>query len=138
MATPENTQVVRDLYAAFGRGDLAAACALVAEDVVWHLPGTPHYSGTYKGPGGVAAFFQELNTTVGIEAFEPQEFVTAANRVLVAGWSRARVKTTGRTFNNRWVMAFTVRDGKITQFEEYADTQALAAAHEHQISLSNK
>jgi ketosteroid isomerase-like protein len=61
VATPENTQVVRDLYAAFGRGDLAAACALVAEDVVWHLPGTPHYSGTYKGPGGVAAFFQELN-----------------------------------------------------------------------------
>ena len=97
MATPENTQVVRDLYAAFGRGDLAAACALVAEDVVWHLPGTvPHYSGTYKGSGGVAAFFQELTTTVGIEAIEPQEFV-AANRVLVAGSSRARVKTTGRT-----------------------------------------
>ena len=98
MATPENTQVVSDLYASFGRGDLAAACALVAEDVVWHLPGTvPHYSGTYKGSGGVAAFFQELTTTVGIEAFEPQEFVTAANRVLVTGWSRARVKTTGRT-----------------------------------------
>ena len=98
MATPENTQVVRDLYAAFGRGHSAAACALVAEDVVWHLPGTvPHYSGTYKGSGGVAAFFQELTTTVGIEAFEPQEFVTAANRVLVTGWSRARVKTTGRT-----------------------------------------
>jgi len=56
VATPENTQVVRDLYAAFGRGDLAAACALVAEDVVWHLPGTPHYSGTYKGPGGRALF----------------------------------------------------------------------------------
>jgi ketosteroid isomerase-like protein len=105
---------------------------LVAEDVVWHLPGTvPHYSGTYEGPGDVATFLQELNTTVGIEAFEPQEFVRAANRVLVASWSRARVKTTGRTFNNRWVMAFTVRDGKITQFEEYADTQALAAAHEH-------
>ena len=36
MATPENTQVVSDLYASFGRGDLAAACALVAEDVVLH------------------------------------------------------------------------------------------------------
>ena len=58
MATPENAQVVRDLYAAVGRGDLAAACALVAEDVVCHLLGTvPHYSGTYKGSGGVAAFF---------------------------------------------------------------------------------
>ena len=35
----------------------------------------------------------------------------------------------GRTFDNRWAMTFTVRDGKITKFEEYADTQALAAAH---------
>lgn len=34
-------------------------------------------------------------------------------------------------FDNRWVMAFSVRDGKIVKFEEYADTQALAAAHEH-------
>ena len=55
--------------------------------------------------------------------------------VLVTGWSRGRVKTTGRMFNNRWVMAFSVRDGKITQFEEYADTQALAAAHEHRDHL---
>jgi len=47
------------------------------------------------------------------------------------------VKITGRTFNNRWVMAFTARDGKITQFEEYADTQALAAAHEHEDLLKS-
>ena len=61
MGTQENMRVVRDLYAAFGRGDISAACALVAEDLVWHMPGTvPHYSGTYNGPGGVAAFFQEL------------------------------------------------------------------------------
>ena len=33
----------------------------------------------------------------------------------------------GHTFDNRWAMTFTVRDGKITKFEEYADTQALAA-----------
>jgi hypothetical protein len=79
----------------------------------------------YNGPGGVAAFFQELNANVGIEAFEPQEFVTEANRVLVTGWSRGLVKTTSRMFNNRWVMAFSVRDGKITQFEEYADTPSL-------------
>ncbi len=34
----------------------------------------------------------------------------------------------GRTFDNRWAMTFTIRAGKITEFEEYADTQALAAA----------
>jgi len=33
-------------------------------------------------------------------------------------------------FDNHWVMAFRVRDGEIAKFEEYADTQALAAAHD--------
>lgn len=131
MATTENKQIVKDLYAAFGRGDIAAVRALVAEDVIWHLPGeVPHYSGTYEGSGRVADFFQDLHANVAVEAFEPREFVAEGDLVLVIGWSRGRVKSTGGMFDNRWVMAFTVRDGKITKFEEYADTQALAAAHD--------
>ena len=128
--TQKNKRVVKELYEAFGHGNMAAVRALVAEDVIWYLPGTvPHYSGCYKGPSSVADFFQNLQANVGIEAFEPCEFVAEADRVLVIGWSRGRVKNTGRAFDNRWVMAFTVRDGRIGKFEEYADTQALAVAH---------
>jgi uncharacterized protein len=131
MATDDNKQIVKGLFAAFGSADIAVLRDLVAEDVIWHLPGkVPHYSGTYKGPDGVADFFQGLFANVGVEAFEPREFVTEADRVLVIGRSRGRVKSTGRMFENRWVMAFTVRDGRIANFEEYADTEALAAAHE--------
>jgi len=141
--TQKNKRVVKELYGAFGRGDMAAVRALVAEDVIWHLPGTvPHDSGTYKGPSSVADFFQNLYANVGIEAFEPCEFVAEGDRLLVIGWSRGRVKNTGRAFDNRWVMAFTVRDGRIARFEEYADTQALAAAHDvsthHAGMLSNQ
>jgi uncharacterized protein len=64
LGAQENKQVVRDLYAAFGRGDITALLALVAENMVWRMPGmVPHYSGTYRGPRGVAGFF------------EPREFV---------------------------------------------------------------
>lgn len=130
MSTQENKKVVKDLYAALGRGDIEALVALVAEDVIWRLPGAvPYYSGTYQGPSNVADFFRKLNGNVEIEAFEPREFVAEADRVLVTGWSRGRVKSTGRLFNNRWVMAFNIRDGKVAKFEEYADTQALAAAY---------
>ena len=131
MATDENKPIVKDLFAAFGRGDIAVLRDLVAEDVIWRLPGkVPHYSGTYEGPDRVADFFQGLFANVGVEAFEPREFVAEADRVLVIGQSRGRVKNTGRTFENRWVMAFIVRDGRIANFEEYADTQVLADAHE--------
>jgi len=75
---------VKELYGAFGRGDMAAVRALVAEDVIWHLPGTVHYSGTYKGPSSVPDFFPNLYANVGIEAFEACEFVAEADRVLVS------------------------------------------------------
>ena len=131
MAADENKQIVKDLFAAFGRGDTAVWRDLVAEDVIWRLPGkVPHYSGTYEGPDRVAGFFQRLFANVGVEAFEPREFVAEADRVVVIGRSRGRVKNTGRTYENRWDMAFIVRDGSIANFEEYADTQALVAAHE--------
>jgi ketosteroid isomerase-like protein len=84
----------------------------------------------------------DSHANVGVEVFEPCEFVAEADRVLVIGWSRGQVKNTGRAFDNRWVMAFTVRDGRIGKFEEYADTQALAVAHDvsthHAGVLSNK
>jgi ketosteroid isomerase-like protein len=131
MSRQESKQVVKDLYAAFGRGDITSVLALIAEDVVWRLPGTvPDYSGTYEGQTSVVNFFEKLSSTVEIEGFEPRDYVAESDRVLVAGWSRGRVKSTGRMFDNRWVMAFSVRDGKIIKFEEYADTQALAAAHD--------
>lgn len=37
-------------------------------------------------------------------------------------------ETTARMLNKRWVIAFSVCDGKIDRFEEYAHTQALPAA----------
>jgi uncharacterized protein len=131
MSRQESKQVVKDLYAAFGRGDITSVLELIAEDVVWRLPGTvPDYSGTYEGQTSVVNFFEELNSTVEIEGFEPLDFVAEGDRVLVTGWSRGRVKSTGRMFDNHWVMAFNVRDGKIIKFEEYADTQVLAGAHD--------
>src|SRR6201993_5553877 len=89
MATDENKQIVKDLFAAFGSGDIAVLRDLFAEDVIWHLPGkVPHYSGTYKGPDRVADFFQGLFANVGVELFQPREFVAEADRVLVLGSSR--------------------------------------------------
>ena len=115
MSKQESKRVVKDLYAAFGRGNIATVLALLAEDVIWQLPGTvPHYSGTYKGHSSVAGFFQKLNGSVEIESFEAREFVAEGDRVLVTGWSRGRVRSTGRMFDNHWVMAFRVRDGKLS------------------------
>ena len=39
MSTQENVQIVKDFFAAMGRGDEQALLALSAEDVEWIIPG---------------------------------------------------------------------------------------------------
>jgi len=52
----------------------------------------------------------------------------ASDRVVVAGLARGKVKATSKPFEDHWIFAFTVRDGKLSSIREYVDTQALARA----------
>ena len=49
---------------------------------------------------------------------------------MVVGFATGRIKATNRTFEDHWVFAITVRNGKLTNVREYVDTQALARASE--------
>jgi ketosteroid isomerase-like protein len=131
MSAQENVQIVKDAYAAFGRGDIQGLLALFAEDIEWISPGEGlPLAGTYRGQARVAGFFQKVSEMVEISFFEPREFVVEGDRVLVVGFDRGRVKATNRTFEGHWVMAFTVRNGKVTNVREYIDTLALARSFE--------
>ena len=46
----------------------------------------------------------------------------------MVGFARGRIKATNKTFEDDWIFAITVRDGKLTRIREYIDTQALAEA----------
>ena len=59
---------------------------------------------------------------------EPREFVAQGDRVLVVGFARGKIKATNKTFDDDWIFAITVRDGRLTNIREYVDTQALARA----------
>jgi len=131
MGVQENVQVVKNGFAAFGRRDIPGLLALMSEDVEWISPGTGMpLSGTRHGRDGVASFFQDLARELDISDFQPREFIADGDRVLVVGWERTTVKSTNRTVELDWIMAFTVRNGKITSYREYTDTQAMAAAYE--------
>jgi uncharacterized protein len=137
MSAQENVQVVKDAYAAFGRGDMQGLLALLAEDIEWTVPGEGWpLAGTYRGHAGVAGFFQKISEMLKFSLLEPREFVAQGDRVLVVGFDRSRVKATNRTFEGHWVMAFTVRDGEVTNVREYIDTLALARGFEMAASTS--
>ena len=126
MSIEKNIQIVKNFLAALGRRDKQGLLALSAEGIEWIIPGEWPLAGTHRGHAGVADLFQKASEMVEISFLEPREFVAQGDRVLVVGFSRGRVKATNRTFEDHWVFAFTVRNGKVTNIREYIDTLAVA------------
>jgi ketosteroid isomerase-like protein len=126
MGAQENLKLIKDAYAAFGRGDISAVLAAMNDDVEWTVPGQGlPLSGTYRGRNEVAGFFQKLAAEVEIQRFEPHAFIAQDDLVVVLGSERSRVKATNRIVEVGWAMVYTIR---VSKFVEYTDTQALAAA----------
>ena len=131
MSTQENVQVLKDLFAAMGRGDKHGLLALVAKDIEWTIPGKDWpLAGTHRGHEGLAKLVETESETIEMSLSEPREFVAQGDRVLVIGFARGKVKATNKTFEDDWIFAITVRDGMLTNIREYIDTQALARASE--------
>lgn len=131
MSQSQNEQLVRDAYAAFVRGDIDGVLARVSDDVVWDCAGAPElpYGGVRHGKTGVAEFFRILADTENVQTFEPQEFISDRDTVIVLGRYAAVVKATGRTAQAEWVHVFRIRDGKVAGWREYLDTAAYLQAY---------
>ena len=137
MSVQENIQIVENGFAAFGRGDIQGLLALFAEDSEWISPGEGlPLAGTHRGHAALADFFQKVSEAMEFSSLKPREFVADGDRVLVVGFDSGRVKATNRTFEGHWDLAFTVRNGKVTNVREYIDTQAWERAFEMVASVS--
>jgi ketosteroid isomerase-like protein len=131
MSVQENVQTVKDFFAAMGRGDRQGLLALSAEDIEWIIPGEDWpLAGTHRGRAGLADLLHKASGEMEISSPEPPEFVAQGDRVLVVGFATGKVKATNRTFEDYFVFAITVRNGRLTNIREYVDTQALARASE--------
>ena len=135
MSTQENVQIVKDFFAAMRSGDMQALLALSAEDIEWIIPGEGwpvRTAGTRDWP----ICFRRLPKRWKLHTQSPLNFVAQGDRVLVVGFAGGKIIATNKTFEDDWVFAITVRNGKLTNIREYIDTQALARASE--MSLGNE
>ena len=81
-------EIVKRFYTCLQAGDLAGLGALLADDVVLHVPGRHQLAGDYAGPEGIARFAAASSAvaTAGerltvMDVLEGQEFVAALCRV---------------------------------------------------------
>jgi uncharacterized protein len=129
MSAEDNIQIMKSFFAAIGSGDKERLRELSAEDIEWIIPGRDWpLAGTRRGYAGLEDLLQTASETMETSFMESREYVAQGDRVMVVGFARGKVKATDKAWEDDWVFAITVRDGKLTNIREYVDTQALARA----------
>jgi uncharacterized protein len=128
----DNPTLIRSLYEAFGRGDVKSILDNVDPSIEWISntdSKTIPWGGKRGGVAGVASFFQALADNLQFEAFEPRQFLASDDAVTVLGRTRAKFKKPGGgTFDCEWAHIFTIKNSKLSRFQEFYDTSAIEHA----------
>ena len=132
MSESQNTQTVKDAYAAFLRGDVNAILDMLADEVEWEGvkggEGVVPQAGLRRGKPAIAQFFSQVGANIAFDTFEPREFVAQGDHVVAIGSYSGKAIPTGGTMASDWVMVFNFRDGKIARFREFTDSAQLVRA----------
>ena len=130
--TNTNIAQVQAMYAAFGRGDIAALLAGCTADIDWETIGRESdfpTLGPRKGTKAVEEFFRLVAENEEFSDFTPREFYAADDKVFVLGRYSLKLKKTGTPVSAEWVHVFTLKGGKVARFREHTDTAQFAAGY---------
>lgn len=126
-----NVAVVDGLYQSFVKGDVPAVLAVMDANIVWNeAEGFPYADqNPYIGPEAVlngvfariGAEWEYFNLT------DIQLHDMSGNMVLATLRYKAKHKTTGKVIDSQTAHLWTLRDGKITAFQQFTDTKQAAA-----------
>jgi ketosteroid isomerase-like protein len=131
-----NRAVIQDIYAAFGRGDVASILDHIADDCRWESwdsHSAQHAGVAYlqpqTGPAGVAEFFTEV-AQLQIHDFGLGDMLISATQVAVEVTIEASTPSGGR-FRDEELHLWTLGDdGRVTRMRHYVDTAKHIAAAE--------
>ena len=126
-----NRQVVTEVYEAFARGDVPSVLARFRPDVEWRLAESHPYAPDGKpwvGPDEIARrFFMRAGGEWERFAIAPERWHEAGETVVVECRYHGVYRPTGRTLDAQVCHVWTLREGKVQRFQQYADTARLSA-----------
>ena len=124
-------KAVQRVYEAYGRRDVEAILAELAEEVDWAAEAAsmsvPWY-GSYRGKDEVPRFFKDIGSSVEVTEFTPLSFTSNETDVIVAVWWAYTVNATGKRAAMHMQHWWRFADAKIVFFRGSEDTEQSAAA----------
>ena len=126
-----NVQFAKDIYAAFGRGDIPTVLAGFDPEIEWReAEGNP-----YKPDGaawvGPQAVLEKLFMRLGSEwdgfTVTVRTLHDAGEQVVMEGRYTGLYKASGKRLDAQVCHILRFRDGKLVSFQQYADTAQMQA-----------
>ena len=132
MSGEQNIEIVKTIYEAFGRGDLAAILELCTDDVDWAADSAMElapWHGVKHGKAEVPSFFAGIAQTGPVIEFTPLSFAgNDDGDVLVFLRYAFTVTATGKDVATNLHHYFRFRDGKVAYYRGSEDTALIASA----------
>jgi ketosteroid isomerase-like protein len=131
-STEQNIDTARQMYDAFGRGDVQAILDRVTDDVDWStdaaIASAPWY-GPRHGKEGVASFMEAIGKTGPVTEFIPLAFAgNDSGDVMVFIRYAFTVTATGKHVTMNMHHYWKFRDGKASFVRSSEDTAQVTAA----------
>lgn len=131
-AKESNVEIIQNLYADFAKGDVPAVLQRFDPRIEWNeAENFPYADGNpYVGPQAV---LEGVFARIGAEweywnLTEQTYYETNSGEIIVTGRYKAKNKLTGKEISVQFVHMWTLNEGLVTKFQQYADTyQAVEA-----------
>jgi uncharacterized protein len=125
----DNVSLVKNLYDAFGRGDIPTVLGAMSPDIHWYQAESNPYMPSGEAWVGPDAVLNNLFMRLGAEwdgfSVHPKSFHNADGSVIVEARYSGRYKATGKNMDTQACHVFDIKDGKVTRFQQYVDTAKL-------------
>jgi ketosteroid isomerase-like protein len=119
-----NAAVIEQMYEAFGRGDIPAVVARLADDLVWSAPATLPQGGLFHGKAGAMTFFEGLGSAWERLGLDIEGLGEVGEDLVIALVRADGTLRGGGPGGYGAVHVFTLAGGQVTRFREYTDLGA--------------
>lgn len=115
MQHDDRATVVRSMYEAIAKGDLETVRTLLADDVVFHVPGTGANAGDHRGPDGVLGFVTGAYAlTGGTLRLTLRDVLVGRDEIVALATYRAE-RPGKKSLENNLAHVLRVEDGKVRE-----------------------
>jgi ketosteroid isomerase-like protein len=125
MSEDTTRAVVTDLYAAYGRRDFDRVAELIDDDIDWIIYGPMQvfpFAGHRQGRPAVLEALGRIAKDYVLESYTPQVIVVDGDRAAVMSDVAFKQRSTDRTLRFHIANFLRIRDGRLVEFREFANT----------------